>query len=236
MPKILITGANRGLGLTGRSSEAGWSVHACCRNPGAATDLAAIASDGAVTVHALDVADFSATKQLAQELDGEAIDVLLNNAGIMMPSQATFNRSDTSQSLGHLDFEGWLEVLRINLLAPAHMAECFADQVARSDRKIIANTSSIMGSIEGNDSGGWYAYRTSKAAVNMLTRNLAHDLKDRGITAVSLHPGWVRTEMGGPTAALSPEESVAGLFTVLTTLTPAQSGRFIAWNGNEVAW
>jgi NAD(P)-dependent dehydrogenase (short-subunit alcohol dehydrogenase family) len=240
MPTLLITGSNRGLGLgvAGKIAAAGWHVHACCRDPATATELRGIseAAAGRLTIHALDIRDFDAVRALAGTLKGKAIDILLNNAGIMEPRQSSFDREDLSQNFGHVNYEDWMTVLRVNLLGTAYMAECFVEHVAQSERKIIANMSSSLGSLEKNVFGGWYAYRTSKTAINMLTRNLAHDLAPRGITAVALHPGWVRTDMGGPKAEISPEESTSGLTEVLLNLTPSQSGRFIAWDGSEVPW
>jgi NAD(P)-dependent dehydrogenase (short-subunit alcohol dehydrogenase family) len=238
MPTLLMTGANRGLGLgmTGLFADAGWTIHACCRKPDAADELKAIADKGDVHIHALDVGDFAAIESLAAELKGTAIDVLFNNAGIMNATQKSFDPTDTSDAFGNLDFDGWMQILRINVMAPARMTECFVGHVAASDRKTICNMSSIMGSIGGNDSGSWYAYRTSKAALNMVTRSLAADLKDQDITVVSLHPGWVRTSMGGPSAALSPEESVSGLFEVVSGIKPENSGELICWDGGTLPW
>jgi NAD(P)-dependent dehydrogenase (short-subunit alcohol dehydrogenase family) len=236
MPTVLLTGANRGLGLefARRYASAGWRVHACCRHPLDAAELNELAARalstagwGPIDLHALDVRDFSRTAALASELQNDAIDLLLANAGTYGPSK---------MFLGQIDYSAWAEVLAVNTLAPLRLVECFVEHVARSERKLIACVSSAMGSIGGNTGGRHYLYRSSKAGLNSVVRSLAVDLKPRGIVVVSLHPGWVRTEMGGPGADLSPEESVRGMIAVLERLGPADSGRFLSYDGAEVPW
>jgi NAD(P)-dependent dehydrogenase (short-subunit alcohol dehydrogenase family) len=202
----------------------GWRVHACCRHPEKAKALKAV--DGDLVVRKLDVTDGLRVAGLARELADEAIDVLLNNAGVYGP------RSD----FGETDFDDWLDVLKINTIAPLRMAERFVEQVARSDRKLIVSISSGMGSIAMNDEGGRYPYRTSKAALNMVVKGLAADLAARGIIAVALSPGWVQTDMGGPNADLTPEESVAGMRAVIDGLTPDDSGRFFNYQSEDRPW
>lgn len=232
MQTVLITGANRGIGLelVRQYAAAGWRVLACCRTPAQAVALNELAYRHPATleVHALDVSDFARIEQLARQLADEAIDVLLNNAGV-------YPQADR-RGFGHTDYEEWSRALRINTMAPLRMAECFVDQVARSERRIIATVSSMMGSVADNSSGGSYLYRSSKAAVNMVNRSLAHDLKERGITAVVLNPGWVKTDMGGPNAMIEVEESVAGLRRVLADIRLADSGRFLNYDGQEIPW
>ena len=237
MPTVLITGANRGLGLefARQYADDGWSVHACCRNPETAEALNGVAAGAAAdfAIHALDVTDGAAIQSLAATLSGQPVDLLLNNAGVM---------EDRSMTFGHLDYGQWEDVLRINLLAPARIAEAFADNVAASERKLMVMISSGLGSLDENQEGGrlapggLYFYRTSKAAVNMMTRNLAHDLKERGITAVVISPGHVRTDMGGPTARLDPAESITGVLNVIAGLTISDSGKFLFYDGNQHAW
>ncbi|MSO65760.1 MAG: SDR family oxidoreductase [Alphaproteobacteria bacterium] len=240
MTSLLITGANRGIGfaLTTLLAARGWTIHATCRNPGTAQGLQKLtgAHRGQVVVHALDVSDFAAIDRLGRDLRDQPIDVLLNNAGIMNSSQRPFDRGENSQDFDHTDDEEWMQVFRINTMAPLKMAETFVDHVARGDRKVIATVSSIMGSITRNESGGWYPYRTSKTAANMLMRNLAADLRPRGIACLALHPGWVRTEMGGPKAAISVDECAGGLATLLERASMAETGKYIAWNGEELPW
>ena len=231
MASILITGANRGLGLefVRQCIPQGWRVFAACRDPKGAAELQELAagSRGPVSVHGLDVSDFGQIEDLARELRGEAIDVLLNNAGIYGPKQAAFGKSD---------YRAWAEVLAVNVLAPMKMAECFIEQVARSERKVIICMSSLMGSVGRDNEGGHYPYRSSKAALNMVVKNLSIDLRGRGVTAVVLHPGWVKTDMGGPNAPLSTEESIRGMLRVVHRLTMKDSGKFLSHDGSEIPW
>jgi len=232
MSTILITGASRGIGLeTARqfAMQEGWRVHASCRRPASAKELDVLRRrcEGRLAVHQLDVTDPGQIRSLAEALRDESIDILLNNAGVYGEGQTSF---------GHADESVWLDVLRVNTIAPLRMAEAFVGHVARSQRRIIATVSSRMGSIDDNGSGGYYPYRSSKAGVNMVMRSLARDLAPRRIIAVALSPGWVRTEMGGPQAPLSPERSVSGLRKVLTSLTLRDSGRFLEHDGAEVLW
>lgn len=230
MPTILVTGANRGLGLefTRQYAAEGWTVHACCRDPAGAGNLNGIAAaQRNVTVQKLDVADFDAIGRLAKTLNGEPIDVLLNNAGV--------GGGDRQEFLND-DFEMWSRTFRINTMAPLRMTEAFAGHVANSEHKVVVIISTMMASMTGDVSGGMHLYRTSKAAVNMVMRLLSADLEERGITTFCLHPGWVRTDMGGRQAPLSPEESIAGIRRVIAAAGPETNGRFMTWDGKELPW
>lgn len=228
MPTALVTGSNRGIGLAFVQSLAGdgWRVHACCRNPEKARELKQV--EGEVLRHRLDVTDGLKVASFARELreDEEAIDLLINNAGT----------DGGWGSFGKTDYDEWLDALRINTLAPMRMAERFHDLVARSDRRVIVNISSRMGSIADAGSGGSHVYRSTKAALNMVTKCLSHELHANGITVVSLHPGHVQTEMGGRGAPLAPEDSVAGMRQVIDRLTLEQSGGFYDYQGAQLPW
>ena len=176
---------------------------------------------------ALDVTDSASVKAAAAELDGQAIDLLLNNAGV---------GGARGQTVGNIDYAAWAKVLDVNTMGPLRVSEAFVDHVARSERKLIVTLTSGMGSIADNTSGGAIAYRSSKAAVNMVVRSLAIDLTPRGITCVVVNPGWVRTDMGGPHATLTPAESVKRLRDLIETLGPAQSGKFYNHDGREYPW
>jgi len=237
MPTVLITGANRGLGLELARQYAadGWRVLACARHPdaGPLADLAG--GQPQVSRHALEVTDASSVAALAASLDDTPIDVLLNVAGVM------HRRHDTADgaprpAFGGFDYDDWARVLAVNVLGQARVAEALVDHVAASDQKKIVTLSSELGSVGGNKSGGLYAYRSSKAAVNALMKSMAIDLAPRGIVAVPMPPGWVRTDMGGPKAPLSAEESAAGMRRVIAGLTLADSGRFLQWDGQELPW
>jgi NAD(P)-dependent dehydrogenase (short-subunit alcohol dehydrogenase family) len=228
---ILITGANRGIGLELVRQYAGknWRVFACCRSPDAAQSLHQLAqkSEGAISIHRLALDEDGQVDTLARELEGERIDILFNNAGIAGPRPQSFGRIDTG---------GWMRTFRVNALAPFQMAVAFVEHVARSERKIIATMGTLMGSLADNRSGGSYAYRSSKAAAHMVVRSLAADLRERGITAVVLHPGWVKTDLGGSGALIAPEESVRGLQRVLDSVTLQDSGSFFNYDGSELPW
>jgi len=225
MPTVFISGANRGLGLEFARQYArdGWRVIATSRSLEKAGALRALS--GGVAVHALEVTDFAAVAALARALDGESIDVLIANAGIYGPRDMT---------AASIDAEGWGETFRVNTMAPLALAAAFRAQVARSaQRKAVAITSRL-GSIAANTEGGLYAYRSSKAALNAAWRSFALDHRD--IIATVLHPGWVRTDMGGQSAPLGPEESVAGLRRVIASLEEADSGGFIGYDGKPIPW
>ena len=176
---------------------------------------------------ALDVTDPASVKAAAAELDGQAIDLLLNNAGV---------GGARGQTVGNIDYEAWAKVLDVNTMGPMRVSEAFVDHVARSERKLIVTLTSGMGSIADNTSGGSIAYRSSKAAVNMVMRSLAIDLAPRGITCVVINPGWVHTDMGGPNATLEPSESISQMRRLIATLGPEQSGKFFNYTGREYPW
>jgi NAD(P)-dependent dehydrogenase (short-subunit alcohol dehydrogenase family) len=230
MQNVLMTGANRGIGLefARQFAAAGWRVFACCRNPAAASALTELKSrtKGAVSVHAVEVTDQASIAHLAAELKDQPLDVLINNAGVDGRKASTIGETDTKV---------WLQTLAVNTIAPMHMAEAFLPNLMRGERKIIATLSSRMGSITELN-GGSYAYRSSKAAVNAVMKGLSGDLKDRGVIAVSLHPGWVQTDMGGPSAPIKPDDSVRGLLKVITGLKPQDNGKFLNFDGAAIPW
>ncbi len=227
MNTILITGANRGLGLEFvRSYVAeGARVHACCRHPEKAKALSEVAGD--VVVHKVDVTDGLRVAGLARALADEPIDILINNSGVFHRGAGDF---------GKIDFDSWVEELKVNTVAPARMVERFVEQVAASERKLIVNISSGMGSIALTASGDSVIYRSSKAGLNMVVRCLAHTLAERGITMVAISPGWVTTDMGGAKADLTPADSIAKMRAVIDRLTLADTGRFFNHEGEERPW
>ena len=226
MSTVLITGANRGIGLefARQYAEAGYRVHAACRAPGSADALAALGNG--VTLHALDVTDHGRIEALAAGLKNEAIDIVINNAGIY----------GDQQELGKIDYAAWEEVMRVNTLAPLKMAECFLPHLEAGKMKMIASITSRMGSIADNNAGGVYIYRSSKAALNAAARSLALDLAPRGITVIVFHPGWVKTDMGGAGALIDAETSVSGMRAVIAGAGPKVTGRFFDYDGAEVPW
>jgi NAD(P)-dependent dehydrogenase (short-subunit alcohol dehydrogenase family) len=226
VPTALVTGANRGLGLAFVRAYAsrGFRVHACCRQPEQAHQLRRLAGD--ITLHRWDARDPTAARMLADRLAGEGIDHLIACAAIAGPN-------DPPEAL---DVPAWFETLLVNCIAPLQLAAALSRHVAQShERKIIAISSSLA-SIGDNRTGGLWAYRCSKAALNMAWRNLAIDLRGAGIICALLDPGWVRTAMGGPAAPLSPEESVRGMLAVIDRLRPEDSGSFLSWRGELRPW
>lgn len=226
--QVLITGANRGLGLefVKQYAAQGWRVFACCRHPDQAEALQALAKQYVhIRILALNVADFDQVDALAAKLHQEKIDLLINNAGIY-----------PAGDLKNTDMAAWLEAYRVNSMAPFKMATAFTPHIAASRLKKIATLSSKMGSIDDNTSGGSYSYRSSKVALNMVMKSLSIDLRPYGIAVVTLHPGWVLTEMGGPDALIDTQTSVAGMREVIENLCLANSGQFIAYDGQSIAW
>jgi NAD(P)-dependent dehydrogenase (short-subunit alcohol dehydrogenase family) len=214
LPTVLITGASRGLGreLARQYAADGWRVIGTQR--------------GADAGYPLDVADRSSVRRLAAMLKGEPIDVLFCNAGIT---------GKRGMALGSFDYDAWEEVLRVNLLGAAAVIEALVDNVAASEKKVIAVMSSRLGSI-AESSGQTLPYGTSKAALNLLAKGLAVTLASRGVMVVALSPGWVKTDMGGEGAPLQPETSVRGLRKVIGELKAADSGKFFSHDGSPIPW
>ncbi|MGP1397758.1 MAG: SDR family oxidoreductase [Inquilinaceae bacterium] len=227
MPTALITGTNRGIGLefVRQYAADGWTVIAGVRDPDKADALDDVAGD--VSVASLDVADPASVGILAARLEGVGIDLLINNAGVMGPRPV---------ALGSLDYGAWQQVMAVNALAPMRVAEAFLPHLRAGSGRRIATVSSRMGSIGDNSSGGSYIYRSSKAAVNAAMKSLALDLAGEDIAVVILHPGWVRTDMGGPNASVAIPDSVTGMRRVIDGLTPATTGRFVNYDGSAIPW
>ena len=231
----MITGANRGLGLEFARQYAadGWRVLATYRNPDDSAELLDLARQEQVEAFRLDVSDFDAISALSGELSGEAIDVFLSNAGLFGPKPGA--ESDLRQSFGHIDYGIIRQVLTVNTLAPLKCAEAFVEQIARSAQRKFVALSSIEGSIS-RAKRDLYAYRTSKAALNMVTRLLSGDLAPRGITVVSICPGWVKTRMGGDFAKLELAPAITGFRGLVSRLTLDDSGSFIESPGNPLQY
>jgi NAD(P)-dependent dehydrogenase (short-subunit alcohol dehydrogenase family) len=231
MPSILITGANRGLGLEFARQYAAdeWQVFASCRNPQAAGELQRLAKESGnrLVILPIDVTDGRSIAKAAEEVGGAAIDILINNAGIAGPS---------GQTTGRVDYAAWAQVLNVNSMGPLRMIEAFTENLARSERRLAVAITSGMGSIGDNTSGGSIAYRTSKAALNMVMRTASIDLAPRRIVCVVVNPGWVKTDMGGPAARLTAKESVAALRRLFAGFGSAHSGKFFNYNSRGYPW
>jgi len=231
MSTVLVTGANRGIGLefARQYADAGDRVIAVCREPGRAKDLAAIAakSGGRVEAQAADVADDASVAALKRAVGEAPIDVLIANAGTMGPERQ--HRADD------LDMPGWLETLSVNTLGPVRTAAAFLPNLqAGQGKRLVAITSGMGSSAEAG--GGYLAYRASKAALNNAWRNLAIALKRDGIVCVAMSPGWVKTDMGGAGAELTPQQSVSSMRKVIEALSAKDSGRFVSHRGADIAW
>lgn len=221
MGTVLITGANRGIGLemAKQYADNGWDVIGTAREPDKAEELNAIPN--AKTMQ-LDAADDASVANFTSEIGDQPIDLYINNAGIYGPQE--------------FDRDGWLELLNVNVVAPVKLANALKDNVAKSDGKKMVVISSQVGSIAENESGDMMYYRTSKAAVNQAWKSLSNQWKDEGLTLTMMHPGWVQTDMGGENADLTPEESVSGMRQVIDQTGHAQTGSFKDYSGREIPW
>ena len=222
---ILITGANRGIGLefVRQYAEIGCKIIACCRNSLSIDAVQAL--DVAVEIEPLDVADSASIESLGDRLSGRAIDLVINNAAV---------RGHIG-GLVDIDADDFLATMQVNVLSPLLLTRALLPALSSGRGRTVAMISSRAGSItEGHDDDGDYAYRCSKSALNMATAKLAYEF--RTLNFFALHPGWVKTDMGGPDAEISASESVAGMRRVLSTLKPGDSGAFLAYNGSTIAW
>ncbi len=226
MPTVLITGANRGIGLELARQYAGdgWSVIATARDPKQADGLKALKGD--IRIEALEVTDEKQIAALAKALKGTAIDVLLNNAGMLTGYE----------SFGDTDAKSWLQTLHVNSIAPLKLTEALVEHVAASAQKKVASITSGMGSIGSHASTGAYAYRSSKAALNMVMVTAANELRSRGISVAVISPGWVKTDMGGTGAPLDVKQSAAGIRKVIDKLNVGISGTFFNYSGETLPW
>ena len=225
---VLITGSNRGIGLkfAEEYSKLGWHVIATCRNPSHANKLNQLAKDfGSIEIYPLEVSNSDQIHELADALKNKPIDVLINNAGI--------HRSCT---LGSIDKQAWLESFTINSIAPYEVTIHLLDNILQGSLKKVISITSKMGSIDDNTSGGSYIYRSSKTALNSIMRSLEHDLGHHGIATLTLHPGWVKTDMGGIGAWINVDESVAGMIKQIEKLNLSNAGRYVDYAGKKINW
>ena len=220
----LITGANRGIGLELARLMAvrGDIVIGTTRRLSEAAELASLG----VTVLPLDVLDGASIVALEAAMAGKAVDVLVNNAGV----------SSESRTLASCTAEELARVLATNATGPVLVARALASSLERSSRRLIVNVSSQLGSIRNNTGGSSYGYRASKAALNMLTTCMANELRPRGFTCVAMHPGWVRTRMGGEQAPLLVPEAAARILASIDRFGPADSGTFVDLDGRPLPW
>ena len=221
---VLITGANRGLGLefAKQFAQLGYTVIGTARNPEKATELKALGAN----VIALDVTDSESVAGMAVSLKGTPIDILVNNAGVIGNPQDNFKS---------FDFDKALITLNINSLGPMRVTQALYDNLLAGNEKKVIQITSILGSIE-NNSGGYYDYRASKAALNTMNKSLSIELESEGFTCVVLHPGWVKTDLGGERAPLEPAQSIKGMLAVIQGLEDDDNGKFYDYQGNAIPW
>jgi NAD(P)-dependent dehydrogenase (short-subunit alcohol dehydrogenase family) len=232
MPTVLITGANRGLGLeyARQYSEQGWHVIACTRKV-KAPELLKLNRDR-VRICPLDVTDHAAVDALADEHSDVAIDILVNNAGTTGPKGAP--ECMEYSGIENMDYAIWRDTLEVNLLGAFKVATAFRPHLAKAERGVLVNMSSDLGSMAQNTMGNMYSYRSSKTALNMVTKGLAIDCP--AFITVAMAPGWCRTELGGMGAEIDPADSVADQMKTLAAVTQEQSGCFIDRFGQPVPW
>jgi NAD(P)-dependent dehydrogenase (short-subunit alcohol dehydrogenase family) len=233
----LVTGANRGIGLehVRQALAAGTKVIATARHPDKAVALQGLAEayPGQLRIEPLDTGDGASIAALAANLAATPVDVLINNAGLYGGS---WDSDAGRQSLEGMDYLLWEEIMRVNVLGPFRLTVALLPQIRLGTRRLVAMMSSDLGSISNNTMGQSHAYRSSKAALNMLTKGLSIDLADENVAVVSLAPGWTRTELGGSNAPWSVEDSVLHQREVIAKLNIADSGKFINLLGEQVAW
>lgn len=224
IPTILVTGANRGIGLelARQYSAADWRVIGTARRPDRADELKATTAD----VVQLDVADQTSVDRLARDLQGRPIDMLINNAGIQ----------PLMWKLAEIDLDEFDRALRVNTIGPVRVARALLANLRLGKVRKIINVTTDLSSIAGNTDGGFYGYRESKTALNMFTKSLAAELGPEGFICAVVHPGWVRTDLGGPDAPLGVQESVARLRSVIQKLSPADNGSFWSYDGTRMNW
>jgi NAD(P)-dependent dehydrogenase (short-subunit alcohol dehydrogenase family) len=232
MKRVLITGANRGIGLelTTQYAARGDRVFAACRIPNRAYQLEHLVTQypDQVTMIPIDVTVQELISNAASTIvdQVQSLDILINNAAI--------NLGD--ETLSEVRPNDLLKTLHVNAVSPVMVAQYFRDLLVKGDRPVIVNISSESGSISKMTRFRGYGYYGSKAAENMYTRSLAYDPETEGIIVIAMHPGWVRTDMGGSNAHLSPAESVAGILEVIDGLSPGDNGKFFTWEGHEYPW
>ncbi|MDY7031937.1 MAG: SDR family oxidoreductase [Thermodesulfobacteriota bacterium] len=232
MTSVFVTGSNRGLGLewVKQYAKAGWRVYATCRHPTEAFDLHDLATTQKnVSIHRLDVTKPDEINAVAVELMNESVDVLLNNAGV-------YPEKYWEVSVEKIRYEDWEYTFRVNTMGAVRLAAALQDHISRSRKRLIVVISTHMGSITDIEEPGSYYYRSSKAALNAVMKGLSYEMKPLGVGVLILHPGWVKTRMGGPGTALLPPESVQGMRSIVEDFTMAQTGRFYRHDGIEMPW
>jgi NAD(P)-dependent dehydrogenase (short-subunit alcohol dehydrogenase family) len=235
MPTAVITGANRGLGLelSRQYIEDGWQVYAINRSSSDA--MRELMKSNRLVVIDADLTNDDSLRAAAAQVDVAAIDLLVNNAGMM--GDGSFAEIGFSyQTFGTFDRDEWHRIFDINICTPMALTELLVDKLEAADLGCVVTLSSELGSNEHNTMGNFYPYRASKAAVNSMMKSMGYNLKDRGIVAVAIQPGWVRTDMGGPKGALEAGDSIRGVRETLSKLTLEDNGKLFNYDGEEAPY
>lgn len=235
MPLLVITGTTRGLGLefVRQYAADGWDVVAINRR--SSDGLDALASAYPVQIVIADLTDDESLRRAVASLPYDKVDLLINNAGTM-GDQSMTDAGFNHQAFGAFSRDEWLNVFNLNVCTPMAIAELLVDKLAKAEKPVVVTLSSMLGSNALNTIGNFYAYRASKAAVNSMMKSMGINLKERGISCIALHPGWVRTDMGGPSGDLDAPESIRGARKTIAALSLDDAGRFIAWDGKEMPY
>ena len=235
MPTVLVTSANRGLGLefVRQYGKDGYKVIAVCRTESDANDLKALANEYDVALEIADLSNFDAIDDLAHRLKDQPIDILINNAAVFGPRAKADN--DLRQSFGFMDYALWSDLLRVNMMAPFKLVERLIDNIAASTERKIVSISATPGSI-AETGPGLNAYRTTKAGLNMAMATLAQELKPKGVAVALFCPGWVKTRMGTDAAPLTADVSISGMRALIAEMTLENTGQFRRYNGDAIPW
>jgi NAD(P)-dependent dehydrogenase (short-subunit alcohol dehydrogenase family) len=232
MPSILITGSNRGMGLewARQYAELDWRVYATCRFPEKAGDLKQLRQKhNSLSIHQLDITKPDHVQRIAQDLTNAKLDILVNNAGVYYERWG-------QDKLGTIDYRAWQKTFNVNTLGAVRVTEALRENLAQGENRLVVAISSHMGSIEDTKEPNDYAYRSSKAALNVVMKGLVYELSDYGVGILLFHPGWVRTRMGGSEAPLSAEESVSNMRALVDKFQQKDSGRFYRHDGVIIPW
>ena len=230
MSNIVITGSNRGIGLALASLYArrGHTVFACCRAPSEAEELQVLAKTHELTVLPLDVRDDASVASLARDLGDTPVDILINNAGV---SGGPLEQ----QTAARMDFAAWADAFNVNSIGPVRVLQALLPSLKRAENPKVMSVTSQLGALS-LDLALAYGYSASKAALNKFMRLAAPELARDGVAVGVIHPGWVKTDMGGPGAHITPADSAAGIAAVIDQLSLDNTGGFWKWNGSRHEW